>query len=78
MKAAKTILGIVLGVCLIALLPELLAVIFAWIWQLLFFLVPVVFVGGVIYAIIRLRENAEIERKDREAERKPWHEPTDR
>ena len=77
MKAAKTILGIVLCLFLIVVLIELLPWIFGWIWQLLFFVIPILFVGAIIYGIMRIRQTSEIERRNREAE-KNWKPPEDR
>ena len=59
MKAAKTILGIVLCLFLIVVLIELLLWIFGWIWQLLFFVIPILFVGAIIYGIMRIRQTSE-------------------
>ena len=62
MKAAKTILGIVLCLFLVGVAFELLPFVFAAIWQLLFFLIPVAFVGAIIFAIMWYRQAKEIER----------------
>ena len=57
MKAVKTILGIVLCLFLVTIILDLMPLIFAFIWQVIYFVVPFLIVCAIIVGIVHLFGN---------------------